>query len=148
MADETIIQTPSQEPEKSRSEERFTQLSEKVKEEAIARQAAEKRATDAEKKAAFADGYADMVATNPAAKEFKADIEAKFMSGYTVEDATLATLAKAGKLGTPQAAQPTAGEIAGGSSPVSPPQGSGQKPVSEMTLAEKRAQLDKDLLLN
>lgn len=136
-------------PESSRAEERITQLSDKVKVEATAREAAEKRATDAERKAAFSEGYAEMLVTNPAAKEFKADIEAKVLAGYSVEDATLATLAKAGKLGVPQAATPTAGEIAGGSASVTPPQvGGGQKPISEMSQAEKRAALDKELLLN
>lgn len=141
MADETIIQTPSQEPDKTRSEERFTQLSEKVKEEATARVAAERRAT-------FAEGFVDVLAVNPAAKEFKADIQAKVEAGLTVEDATYAVLGKAGKLGTPQTAQPNAGEIAGGSATSTPSQGGAQKPIGEMSLAEKRAALDKELLLN
>lgn len=145
MADEPIIE-PVIEP--SEAQKRITQLSDKLKIEGTARENAEKRAADAEKKAVFSEGYANMVATNPAAKEFKADIEAKFMSGYTVEDATLATLAKAGRLGIPQSLQPTAGDIAGGSAPVNPSQGGAQKSISEMTQAEKRTELAKELLLN
>lgn len=145
MADEPITQptsTTETQRESTRGEERITQLSEKVRLEAEAREKAEARATAAEKKAAFAEGYADMVATNPAAKEFKADIEAKVMTGYTVEDATFAVLGKAGKLG---ASAPTMQNPAGGSASTVTPQ-SAEKPVSEMSQEERRAQLAKDLL--
>lgn len=142
MADEQINQpvTPAETP--SRAEERITQLSEKVRIEAEARKAAEEKAAAAERKAAFAEGYADMVATNPAAKEFKADIEAKVSAGYTVEDATLAVLAKAGKLGAVAQEIPNP---AGGSAATVTPQG-GEKPIAEMTQAERRAKLEKDLI--
>ncbi len=145
MADdnEVIIEQPSE------AEKRIKQLSGKVREEAEAKDAAlqakaeaETKLSAAEKKAAFAEGYADMVATNPAAKEFKADIEAKVMSGYSVEDATFAVLGKAGKLGTPaQAPQSPAGGSA--ANQISK---DGPKPVGEMTQAERRAALDKELI--
>lgn len=126
------------------AQERITQLSEKVKTEAEGRTAAEAKAAAAEKRAAFAEGYADIVATNPAAKEFKADIEAKVQSGLSVEDATYAVLGKAGKLGGTHA--PTPIMPAGGSAVVTP-QG-GTKTPTEMTQAERRAQLEKEIVWN
>lgn len=143
MADETPA-APA--PEPSRAQERITELSEKVRQEAEARAAAEAKATEALKKATFAEGFVDMVGTYPAAKNFKADIESKVMAGYSVEDATLAVLGKAGQLGAPAPAPAQAPEMpAGGSASTAMPQG-GDKPISEMTQSERRAQLEKDLL--
>lgn len=139
---EIIIQ-PAQEP--NRAQERITELSDKVKTEAEGRVAAEAKVAVAERNAAFAEGYADIVVTNPAAKEFKADIKAKVDSGLSVEDATYAVLGKAGKLGAPKAPDPV--NPAGGSATTSPPQG-GTKGVAEMTQAERRAQLEKDIIWN
>jgi hypothetical protein len=86
-----IIETT---PKPNRAEERITELSEKVKEEATAREAAEKKVAEAERKAQFAEGFADVLGTHPAAKEHKADIEAKVVAGYSVEDATYAVLGR------------------------------------------------------
>lgn len=144
MADEItpIIET-TPEPVNP-TQERITQLSDKVKTTAQERDEALAKAATAERKAAFAEGYADIVATNPAAKEFKADIEAKVNGGYTVQDATFAVLGAAGKLGNvvkaPEPVMP-----AGGSAPTGLPQG-GTKTVAEMTQAERREQLEKDIV--
>ncbi len=134
----------------SESEKRIRQLSGKVKEEADAKDAAlkekaaaEAKAAEAEKKAAFAEGFADIVSTNPAAKDFKADIQAKVLSGYSVEDATFAVLGKAGKLGNQSTETKKTDETAspaGGSASYAPPQG-GSKPIKEMTQAERLAAL-------
>lgn len=141
MADEPIIQ-PTPEPVNP-AQERITQLSEKVRIEAEARTAAEVKATEAERKVAFAEGFLDIVATNPAAKDFKAEIQAKVVSGLSVEDAAYAVLGKAGKLGGVKAPDPVM--PAGGSAVVTPPQ-TGSKPVSDMTQAERRALLEKEIV--
>lgn len=129
------------EPEEIQStpvEDRIKDLSGKVKTEAEGRTKAEAEATEAKKQVAFANGYIDMLGTYPAAKEFKADIEAKAMSGMSVEDATLAVLGKAGKLGAP-----TMEPIipAGGSAGTIIPQSDMPKAINEMSLAEKREAL-------
>lgn len=143
MADETIIepvQTPEPPKEESRANERITQLSEKVKTEAEAREKAEKSSADAEKRAQFAEGYADFALSHPTAKEFKAQIQEKVLGGMSVEDAGFAVLGKAGKLGVEgPMVQP-----AGGSASTTPPQ-TGQKQVSDMTQAERREELAKQL---
>lgn len=144
MADETIIQTPPQEPDKSRSEERFTQLSDKVKTEAEGREKAEKAAAEATRERDFYQGFSDVVADNPAAKEHKEDILSKVKSGYTVEDATYAVLGKAGKLGNQPASQQIQNPAGGSATTVTPQAGS--KAVGEMTQAERREELSKELI--
>jgi hypothetical protein len=139
MADET--QAPAPEPQGSRAEERIIDLSAKVKVEAEARATAEAARLEAERRAQFAESFVDIVSTNPAAKEFKADIQAKVMSGYTPEDAAFAVLGKAGKLGY----QAPAPESPAGGSATTAMNGNATKSVSEMTQEERRAQLEKDL---
>lgn len=141
MADETI--TNGTQPEAtSRAEDRIIELSGKVKTEAEGRAAAETKATAAERRAAFAEGFVDIMATNPAAKEFKDDIKAKVEAGLSVEDATYAVLGKAGKLGAQAQAQQS--EIAGGSAATTPQ--SGTKATADMSQAERRAELAKELV--
>lgn len=134
-----IIDQPSD------SQKRITKLSNDVKttaeERDVAKAAqaeAEAKAAESDRKAAFADGFADIVADNPAAKEFKADIQAKVMSGYTIEDATFAVLGKAGKINQPKVDTMS---MAGGSAATNlPPQGV-EKSIAEMTQAERRVEL-------
>lgn len=130
---------PTPEVETSRSQERITQLSEKLKIEAEAKEQAVKSAADAEKRAQFAEGYADFVVTNPSAKEFKLQIQEKVLGGMSVEDAGFAVLGKAGKLGMKEVSQP---QVAGGSASTTPTQ-TGQKTVAEMTQEERRAEIVK-----
>ncbi len=149
MADEIINNTPAIQPvELSRAEDRIKQLSDKVEltskerdeKDGLLKAEREKNAT-LEKENTFNSGFADMLGTHPMAKDHKDDIKAKVLSGYTVEDATLAVLGKAGKLGGPSA--PT--QVAGGSADTALPLG-GVKAPGEMTQQERREQLAKDLL--
>jgi len=139
---ETITQpvTPVQEP--SRAEERITQLSDKVKTEAELRQKAEADKAEAERRATFAEGFVDVLAANPAAKDHKDEIKDKVLKGYSIEDATYAVLGKAGKLGQAPVVQP---QVAGGSATNAMPQNA-QKEIKDMSLSEKRSQLEKDLI--
>ncbi len=145
MADtDTIIQ-----PSTSPAEDRIKQLSDKV--ELAAKERDEKdrllnesntKIATLEKENAFNSGFADMLGTHSAAKDHKDDIKTKVFAGYSVEDATLAVLAKAGKLGGMVA--PTA-QVAGGSATTTMPQGA-QKEIKDMSQAERRAQLEKDIV--
>lgn len=143
MADETeqIIEQPSE------SQKRITQLSDKVRETAEAKETAERKAAEAEASAAeakriaeFSEGFIDIVAQNPEAKAFKEEIKAKVLSGYTVQDATFAVLGANGKFGQPAAVQQPYAAVAGGSAVITPPQ-AGAKSVGEMTQAERRQAL-------
>lgn len=140
MAEDTTSNpAPAETPrEESRSQERITQLSEKVRLEAEARAAAEQKALEAERKAAFAEGYADFALNNPAAKEYKQQIQEKVLAGMSVEDAGYAILGREGKLGA--AVQPIVQSPAGGSAITNVPM-SGEKTVGQMTQQERRAAL-------
>lgn len=140
--------------EPSEAQKRITQLSDKVRvaseerdAEKAARESLEAKVVEAERKAAFSDGFSDILSENPAAKDFKADIQAKVMSGYTVEDAAFAVLGKAGKLGPQVAPTPSASEVAGGSATVTAPQ-NGDKPISDMSQSERRAKLESEIAWN
>jgi hypothetical protein len=124
----------------SESEKRIKQLSGTVKSMAEERDAAKQAADAAAAQAAevarerdFYAGFADVVSQNPAAKDHKDDILSKVKSGYTVEDAAWAVLGKAGKIGQSNTVDVN---VAGGSA-VNAIQQNTQKPVNEMTQAER-----------
>lgn len=157
MADETIIQPvaaaevtpPAPTPTVNPVEARITDLSSKVRTASEERDAAISKVAAAERKAEFSDGFVDMVLANPAAKDYKADIQAKFDAGYTLQDATFAVLGAAGKLGTPQVERRPA---QGGSAPnnITP---QSNKSVEQMSREERRqalvnAEKAGDLFLN
>lgn len=87
----------------------------------------------------FFKDFSGNIAKYPQATEYQDVIKEKVMSGYTVEDATIAVLAKEGKL--TQAPTPTVppANPAGGSAPTNV--SSGEKPIEEMSRDEKRAAL-------
>ena len=133
--------------EPSESQKRITDLSGKVKTAADERdtantraEAAEAKAAEAERVAAFSEGFVDVVAGNPAAKDFKDDIKAKVLGGYSLEDATFAVLGKAGKLNQPQV-ETNQGQFAGGSATTNLPAQGMEKSAAEMTQDERRNEL-------
>ena len=133
------------------SEKRIKELSYKVKTTAserddISRQLEEAKAqlAEKEKESEFFTAFTESVSQYPEAKEFQADIKAKVLAGYTVEDATISTLAKAGRLTTAvqqQLAQQPAIER------TSPVGGSAtntlvsNKSIADMTQAERLQEL-------
>lgn len=134
----------------SEAEKRIKQLSEKVKTTSEDRDEKDRllgeqsaKTSEVERERDFFKGFADVVSTNPQAKDHQDDILAKVKSGYTVEDATYAVLGKAGKLGKPETVVETA--VAGGSATNSLPQG--EKKLDELSRDEKRAELDKILAI-
>ena len=145
-----IINEPVIEEEKeSRSQQRIKQLSDKVEltskerdELKELRVQDQKKIGELERENAFNSGFADILGTQAAAKDHKDAIKEKVMAGMSVEDATFAVLGKAGKLGvTPE---PTAPQVAGGSATTTPQ--SGTKEVKDMSQAERREQLAKELI--
>lgn len=155
MADEVIIDKTAEqlalENKTSEAEKRIKQLSEKVRltseerdeKEKLLKETTEKLSV-LEKENSFNSTFVDVLGTYSQAKDHRDEIKAKVLAGYTVEDATLAVLGKAGKLGgtltptyTPQ--------VAGGSAATTMTN-SANKEVKDMTQAERRAQLEKDLI--
>ena len=84
----------------------------------------------------FHSSFADATAKYPGANEYKDTIKDKVLSGYSVEDATVAVLASEGKLVMPEPAAEPEPSPAGGSAVNQPP--AGEKKLDEMTLEEKR----------
>ncbi len=151
MADELITKTSEElaaENNQSEAEKRIKQLSEKVRLTSEERDEKIRLLDETTKERDFYSGFSDMVTTNPAAKDHKDEILAKVKGGYTVEDATFAVLGKAGKLGqpAPKPAEPL--NPAGGSAVVNTSTSAGDKPISEMTQAERRAKLAQELIIS
>lgn len=87
----------------------------------------------------FYASFSDSVSKFPNASEYKDAIKEKVMSGYTVEDATVAVLAKEGKLQSAPAQPLPKENPAGGSSPVNI--GATDKTIDKMSQDERRAAL-------
>lgn len=139
---EIIQTTPAETPkELTRAEERIKQLSEKV--ELTSKERDEMRSLNetTTRERDFYKGYAEIVSTQPNAKDHQDEIKEKVLKGYSVQDATFAVLGAAGKLGQ-SAPVP---QVAGGSAATAMPQG-GQKEIKDMTQAERREQLSKDMV--
>ena|SRR3990167_761453 len=161
MADdnEEIIENPEEDLEEgqleedleegqkeSKVEKRIKQLSNKVKltskerdELAKGKQKLEIERDTAKKEVEFYSAFSDTTDKYPNAKEFKDKIKEKVLLGYSVEDAAVAVLAKEGKLTMPQ---PTPDNPAGGSA-VNLPNTGEPKPLKDMSLEEKRAEVIK-----
>lgn len=146
MADENLI-NPSGTQESNPAQDRIKQLSANVETTAKERDELkglrdkdQQKIAELERENSFNTGYADMLGNYPTAREHKDDIKTKVMAGYTVEDATLAVLGKAGKLG----GSAPAPQVAGGSSDTTIQ--TTTKETKDMTQAERRAELDKALL--
>ena len=132
--------------QESKVEKRIRQLSNKVKltskerdELANGKKNLETERDTAKKEVEFYSAFSDTTDKYPNAKEFKDKIKEKVLAGYSVEDAAVAVLAKEGKLTMPQ---PTPDNPAGGSATNLPNTGE-PKPLKDMSLEEKRAEVIK-----
>lgn len=132
---------------KNAIEERIKSLSGKVKTAAEERDAAKALAEEtgtklatAEKEIAFFSSFSDSLAKYPNASAYKDAIKEKVMSGYSVDDATVAVLAREGQLQghAPQTYTPPS--PAGGSA-TNLPMGGGAKALHEMNKSDKRQAL-------
>lgn len=131
----------------NRVEKRIKDLSSAVKMTSEERDAERAKAQEAEAARIAAekerDFFKDFSATSskyPGASEYLEDIKNKVMSGYTVDDATVATLAAQGKLNiaAPQEPRET---VAGGSAVNQLTPSGSSKTIGEMTQEERRAKL-------
>ena len=128
---------------KNKVEKRITDLSEKVRltseerDELKGLLATEQQAKEAAlKERDFYSSFTDATIKYPSANEYKDVIKEKVISGYSVEDATVAVLAKEGKLVMPEASTEPEPNPAGGSAVNQPPEG--EKKLEEMSREEKR----------
>lgn len=123
----------------ARSDNRFKDLSEKVETTAKERDEAKADADAAKKDLEFYKGFSTISskAEYSAAPDYQEKIKEKFDTGYTLEDAALSVLGKAGKLNAPQMQRQSP---AGGSASTAM-KSVDDKPVNEMTKEEKREKL-------
>ena len=128
-------------------EKRIKDLSEKVRLTSEERDAVKakvleesNRASSLQKEVEFLNSFGDQLSKHPEASSYKDKIKEKVLKGYSVEDATISTLASEGKL---TASQPTVqiDNVAGGSASVNQPVTGGQKTVAQMNRDEKRQAL-------
>jgi len=151
--DETLdLEAVDQEIEnKNKIETRIKDLSEKVKltseerdELKTLNEEKDGKISGLEKENEFLNEFGNVLVKYPAASEFKDAIKEKVLKGYSIEDATVATLSAEGKL-TPSepspAVEPKKENPAGGSAPTNPPASGGDKKLEDMSTPEKRALL-------
>ena len=126
-------------------EKRIKDLSEKVRLTAEERDAEKRKleeestkASGLQKEVEFLNSFGDQLSKHPEASPYRDKIKEKVLKGYSVEDATISTLASEGKL-NPREVQ--VDNVAGGSATVNQPITGGQKKPSEMTRDEKRVAL-------
>lgn len=139
MEEEIINNEQPEVPEEKipRADNRFKDLSEKVKTTAEERDAKAAEAEAAKKEVEFYKGFSKVATKYEGASDYQDKILEKVNSGYDLEDATISVLAKAGKFQAPvtQRSSP-----AGGSASTAIQAGD-DKPVGEMSRQEKRAKL-------
>lgn len=143
---EDLDQIDQNAEQKLQVKNRFQQLSEKVKTEAQGREEAETKfkveaegKAQAEKERDFFKNFSQLSSKYPSATSYQDQILAKVNSGYDVEDATLAILAKEGKLGVTNMpiTESRPDNITGGSASTIINE-TGDKRPEEMSTDEKR----------
>jgi hypothetical protein len=142
-----LNQTEAQVKEKLQVKDRFAKLSEKMtltaqeKDQAEAKAKAESEArVKVEKERDFFRDFSQLSSRYPNAAHYQDKILEKVNAGYSAEDATLAILAKEGKLQpiTADTYIPTQSNVAGGSAATAMTDSFGDKRPEEMTQAERR----------
>lgn len=111
----------------------------KSEEDTKARTIAEAKTSAIEKDLGFYKGFNQVTSKYQGAGEYQDKIREKVLAGYDVEDATVAVLAKEGKLQAPAQAVQIKETAAGGSATNTVPQA--EKSVAEMSQAERKAKL-------
>lgn len=122
----------------SESELRYKELSNKVKTTSEERDIALKEKDALIKERDFLSSFSEVAGTYPSAQEHRDEIKEKVLKGYSVEDATVSTLAKAGKLNQVERKEKI--EAAGGSASTTISSGATKKP-NEMSIPELRSAL-------
>lgn len=155
MADELdldLADSASEEQEQiSKAEKRIKSLSEKVKltsqerdELASAKEKVEAEKAQALKDVDFFKNFNTLTSKYPGSSEFQDKIKEKFNQGYELEDATISELVKAGRF-TPPTPEVARKESPAGGSASNTVRSGGEKPLSEMTQAERRKLLEDSL---
>jgi len=87
----------------------------------------------------FLGSFGDVLGKHPEAASYRDQIKEKVLKGYSVEDATVSTLASEGKLNVPRREAQIESPVGGSASTQY--QTGGEKPLSQLTQSEKKAKL-------
>lgn len=149
MPDEDVLdleQIEKDVEQTNRVEKRIKDLSDKVRLTSEERDELKKLSEEKDGKIAnlsreneFLGEFSDTLSKYPKASQFKDEIKEKVMKGYSVEDATISTLASKGEFASPKKVEVAA--TIGGSAAVSQLPDNGQKSPNQMSRDEKRAAL-------
>lgn len=101
---------------------------------------AQQEAETAKKDAEFYKNFNTVTSKYQGASEFQDQIKERYLKGIDMEEAAIGVLGKEGKYVPPQAPPPPRQSPAGGSATTTITQG-GEKPIGEMSQAERRAAL-------
>jgi len=135
--------TSEQDKKPERSEERYQELVNKLKEQegkhALEMSEASKRIAELE----FENRFKDQVAIYPSAKDFRDKIKEQVSRGLSVEEATILVLGQNKKLQTAEEIRKTeyGGSALGGSVHTPPDISGNKKPLDQWTKEEKEAEL-------
>ena len=95
--------------------------------------------TQLKKENEFLNSFGDVLGKHPEASAYRDQIKEKVLKGYSVEDATVSTLASEGKFNFQK--QEVRVDSPVGGSAVTQHQSGGEKPLSQLTRDERRAKL-------
>ncbi len=147
MADELDLEQLDSDIEgQNKVEKRIKDLSEKVRLTAEERDEQKRilgerdtKISDLEKERDFLNSFTEVSGKYPDASSYRDKIKEKVLKGYSVEDATISTLAGEGKFTQPKA--PVKIDNVAGGSAINQPITGGEKSLTEMSREEKRAKL-------
>lgn len=147
MDEELELDLSEDDQQITRDKKRIENLSSKAKEAYTERdearaalETAEQGKVIAENRAKFLEEFSEVATKYPEASEYKPQIEERVQKGYSLEDAAVAVLASEGKFSPQQEVAPITDSGLGGSAVISNLSGE-NRPFSEMSREEKRAQL-------
>lgn len=146
MADVDLEQLDTEIEGENRTEKRIKDLSEKVRlaaeerdEQKRLKSESDAKIADLEKERDFLTSFTEVSGKYPEASSYRDRIKEKVLKGYSVEDATVSTLAGEGKFNQPKT--PVKVDNVAGGSAINQPITGGEKPIAEMSRDEKRAKL-------
>lgn len=146
MADVDLEQLDTEIESENRTEKRIKDLSEKVRltaeerdEQKRLKAESDTKIADLEKERDFLNSFTEISGKYPDASSYRDKIKEKVLKGYSVEDATVSTLAGEGKFNPPKPVIKVDSPVGG--SAINQPTTGGEKPLSEMSREEKRAKL-------
>lgn len=136
--EEENLEVNEDKKDKDRALIRNKDLSDKLAAEAKKREKIEAESAVNKKEAEFYKNFNPLTSKYQGSAEFQDKIKEKVMAGYDIEDATVAVLNKEGRFNPQGSEAPIQRESPTGGSAVNAIQAQDDKPLDEMSVADKR----------